>query len=240
MPKKKRDTSNWRPQGLDAIASGPVFTPEQADKIVAAIGGIKSDDRAVFLAAVEDRVKVYRLMRQNDDGRPQPADMRAEIDRVHSAQRELLAALAALDERTREWLHAAADRVARKPKGRFLRDAAGWLMRDGAGDIRFNEVVEGIRRLRAWLFIARRGLPASKPGPRSSNPLILLVRALAAIYADRTGQRFTRSYKCSAETFVKTVVGAADPQVGNGKLDTAIRQVAREQATTPRFGKDRT
>jgi hypothetical protein len=111
-----------------------------------------------------------------------------------------------------------------------------WALTDAGGNsptvrrdapILLEKKKRNIEEMRKWAFTAQARYPKQHRSP-SKNPdnLRALVSGLDAILFEFTGKHVTRSEKRGSSLFfVRLVVRAAEPSVGDGSIDEAIKRL---------------
>ena len=79
-----------------------------------------------------------------------------------------------------------------------------------------------ISALTWWFRSAHNQVGWSKRGPHSEDAY-WLVKSLDRILENFTGERISRSYKSESADYVRTVVKIADPKIGEGTIDAAMK-----------------
>jgi hypothetical protein len=89
-------------------------------------------------------------------------------------------------------------------------------------------LLRAVERLRAWCEAAGRALPAESRGAfRAAQCNVALVTSLDRILSAHTGRHISRSYKDFDMQYIKLCFAAADPCVGSGSIEEAMKAYLR-------------
>lgn len=233
MPKRIQPRTDWRPAGLDEAKTAYKMTRLDMDQIMDSFGSRKSgacDKAAIRLrGVVRDRIRLYRVIRKNESDRPRPRERRAALVTMADAAKALSSAFATLDMGTSLVLEQAAGQEEFHPNSSlFLFNES--LVLDGQlrGLERLRLTREAVDALGRWIDVAIFNIPAAKPGPRGADALHWLVQQLAYVYEGHTGRRADsekKRFEHFAELVVEIASRDADPGIGSGQLQLALRAV---------------
>lgn len=191
-----------------------------------------SDEGKQAVGRIEQAIKQYRVLRSNAETQPTPREQRIALADAERAGRKFLGNLQALDP-------LACERVARQdPKlDDQLREMvmAPFVTMFGIAPVKL--AIDSVKPLLDQLARAREGIPKRRDRQRRSvrnRPLPHLVDQIATVFAERTGEPLSRSYKSASTNFVKMVLGLAEPKIGPGQIDEAAERAIRRRQNSAR------
>ena len=79
-----------------------------------------------------------------------------------------------------------------------------------------------ISALTWWFRSAHNQVGWAKPGPHTKDAY-WLVESLDRILENFTGKRISRSYKSTSADYVRKIIKIADPEIGSGTIDAAMK-----------------
>lgn len=222
--KRKRSTTGRANHAHVDRKKPPFLTDEQWIEIVS---HSKLPDEA--RPSVEGVIAHYRRMQARIGTRKTPSDLREELEALRKNTESLLTrfgtfltdpdaffALAFRQSSPTGWPQGAGP----------VSQAVAWDQLSSAG--------HQLRRLADWLAVARDCVRPGKPGTnaRQSEPAYVLAELLNETLERWTGKTLTRSSKKPDTTkFVEAVCKIADPDIGSGTIEEAIkRQIKYDRA----------
>jgi hypothetical protein len=203
MPKRRaRNRPADALEGVDQDRPFPRFplTDEQWRE-TAKLSGIpegKDDARQ----EIETRIGMFRESQASDLDRVTAATIREELE--------------ALAERARD-LSDRLERLVEVPNAY----TALTMQLDGQRR-RLSQALDTLLGLPGWLLAAKYAVEADKPGPKAGS-VYWLVGNLDGIRKQFTGKKITRSYKDLSKEFITYVCRIADPDIGDGTIDKAMK-----------------
>lgn len=210
--------SKW----LDNFAARSNSTQEQWDKIAGLLPITDEEQRRRCLELCSHAIRWYWFKRELDETIESPKISRAELAKVTRQAQKLRATLEALPFAAWQALGLEADRNEHRerPFDELLRGRGKTLGLFDSLDRRR----ETLGRWAAEAEAAKAKLEKSKPGAQENEALRWLVQEIAEIWRKHVGTRFARSEnRGGAYEFVRALVALADPEVGRGTLDLAMR-----------------
>jgi len=183
-------------------------------------GGRTPEAEIELLDLIGDRIRVYLLFKRENDTRAEPREMRREILAVHRSAKALRAAIKALNSHSRAALIARAAGGRRRFKDNITPfNESGFV----DGGQRIHHLVHAIELSVLWAGRTLKDIPKSSSGPKGNPALVTLVKALAPIFENETGHRFSRTYKLGGREFVEVIAAKAEPQATRSQIDEAMK-----------------
>jgi hypothetical protein len=191
------------------------LTDEEWQKI-ANLSGLPAKVRPKIVEVID----VYRSHQANFDIRNKPSSVRRELDELRKSAESLAISLATALNDVDLWSAVARPRPSSNE----------WPPRTGLVDPkvavqRITGTLYELQRLRDWLILARAAVPHSKRGSkRQSAPASAAVFMLDEILFKFKKRNLERSNKRNETSeYVKAVLLIADPGIGKGTIDQAIK-----------------
>jgi predicted lipoprotein len=231
MPSRRKLKDSGNPLGLESVENILFSDYERASilKALPLMAGVRStEEEDQLLTIISDCIGVYRLFKANNDRRAEPRDRRDAILAVHDCAKAFRAALKQLDPSARALLEARAGGGRRRIQANMTPfNESGFEDKQGRGTQRLRLLLRAVELSIQWAGRALKDVPKSQSGPKGNAALAQLVKSLASIYTNETGQKFSRSYKSGAPGFVSTVVAKAEPSATSGQIDEAMKEPIR-------------
>jgi hypothetical protein len=209
--RKKKRVHSAGPANIDReVDLGPVrfaLTDDQRSEI-SRLSGIPEDNPDAW-AMIEVSIGLYRRRKVLWDHAMPPAQVRKELE-------DLSHECANLQERLRRLIDRGPLRYA----------------------LSFTEELTSLRKLEAQFFLMAGDIEVGKTGPGTGDAYIL-VDMLDGIRREFTGRQITRSQKRtdSSRDYIKAVFRIADPEIGPGTIELAMkRSIARQTGTARQIG----
>jgi hypothetical protein len=98
--------------------------------------------------------------------------------------------------------------------------------------LRLEKASLNINDLMWWFRSAHKQVGRSKPGPHTRDAYSL-VASLDQIIEKFKGNRISRSYKSTSKNYVTKIVKIADPKIGRGTIDAAMRACIYRRGRKP-------
>lgn len=219
---KKQKPSERRPVGLEARAETErLYSRPDLDRITGLVP-MRDARRRPRLASRVVGIATLYVIESSHEGKAPPSENREQIKRVRKTARDLIEAVDALDDETRQMLHQAADLVTGSDYLEKLRDTFG----GSVGRMRLNEAMDAVKPLAGWCQYAMGELQPGQPGSHGNMPILRAVARLRDAWTEATGEEPTLTVnreKKTSGTFLKFVGKALKPVASDANFEHACR-----------------
>lgn len=196
------------------LPNKPFLLTDKQWKMVVVHSGLPSEARPLVGRAIAMYHIGNHARRQGN-----PAKTRAELAALGKRTLDLRKSLAKLLDNPRA--HVALTLGNNSPQ-----EFAG-AMRDKLAHRRIENAMTELDGLGRWLSVALNRVAKGKPGAKEKALLVqLFVAALDYVLQRFTGRAISRSYK---NNFVQQVCRIADPEIGRGTIDDAIKRLRKSR-----------